>query len=73
MPDEIRITRPSWREAIEDAKKKMLEVHADPRRLTLCRSVAEALIGEIFGIECRIDNRLPEHTFYVMQEDEDDV
>ena len=73
MPDEIRITRPTWHEAIEDAKKKMLEVHAEPRRLTLCRSVAEALIGEIFGIECRIDNRLPEHTFYVMQEDEDDV
>ena len=73
MPDEIRITRPTWREAIEDAKKKMLEAHAEPRRLTLCRSVAEALIGEIFGIECRIDNRLPEHTFYVMQEDEDDV
>ena len=73
MADEIRITRPTWREAIEDAKKKMLEVHAEPRRLTLCRRVAEALIGEIFGIECRIDNRLPEHVFYVMQEDEDDA
>ena len=73
MPDEIRITRPSWREAIEDAKKKMLEVHAEPRRLTLCRHVAEELISEIFGVECRIDNRLPEHVFYVMQEDENDV
>lgn len=74
MPDEIRITRPSWREAIEDAKKKMLEACAEPRRLTLCRHVAEELISEIFGVECRIDNRLPEHMFYVTpEEDEDDV
>jgi len=71
MPDEIKITRPTWRESIEDAKKKMQEICAEPRRLTLCRHVAEELIGEIFGVECRIDNRLPEHTFYVMQEDDD--